>query len=193
MLLNAIAGLYRPDSGNIFIDGCNVTLLPAEKRNIGFLFQKDALFPHLSVKENIYYGLRYRQPDKKYLDEIFQLLGIGDLLKRLDTFNLSGGEARKVALARSLAIKPRLLLLDEQLSFLDHLSQIKVMESLKSLNRQMGLSIIHLTHDVAEISGIAKNAAVLFSGVIAQSGTVENVLSQPSDLLKERFWGHNHA
>ncbi|MBU1923855.1 MAG: ATP-binding cassette domain-containing protein, partial [Candidatus Omnitrophica bacterium] len=97
LLLNAIAGLYRPDSGSILMQGRDITFLGAEKRNIGYLFQKDALFPHLRVEENIYYGLRYHKPDKKYLDTVFQLLDIGDLLKRRDTVNLSGGEARKVA------------------------------------------------------------------------------------------------
>ena len=193
LLLNAIAGLYRPDSGAILMHGRKITYLPAEKRNIGYLFQKDALFPHLSVKENIYYGLKYHTPDKKYLDTVFQLLGIADLLGRRDTVNLSGGEARKVALARSLAVRPRLLLLDEPLSFLDPLSRAKVMQSLKSLNKQIGISIIHVTHDVQEIKGIAKNMAVLFDGAIAQAGSVEKLLSEPLDLLKERFWGNDHV
>jgi len=193
LLLNAIAGLYRPDSGEIFMHDRKITLLAAEKRSIGYLFQKDALFPHLSVKENIYYGLKYHAPDKKYLDTIFQLLGIADLLGRRDTVNLSGGEARKVALARSLAVRPRLLLLDEPLSFLDPLSRAKVMQSLKSLNKQIGLSIIHVTHDVQEIKGIAKNMAVLFDGAIAQTGPVEKLLSEPLDLLKEKFWGDDHV
>ena len=189
LLLNAIAGLYRVDSGSIFIQDTDITFLAAGKRNMGYLFQKDALFPHLSVKENIYYGLKYRKPDKKYLDAIFQLLDIGALLGRRDTINLSGGEARKVALARSLAVKPRLLLLDEPLSFLDPISQEKVMQSLKSLNQQIGLTIIHVTHDVREIKSIAGNVAILFAGAIAQVGTVEQVLSQPLDFLKEKFWG----
>lgn len=193
LLLNAIAGLYRPDSGSIFIQGQDITILSAEKRNIGYLFQKDALFPHLSVKENICYGLKYHQPDKKYLETIFQLLDMGDLLKRRDTVNLSGGEARKVALARSLAVRPRLLLLDEPLSFLDPLSRGKVIESLKALNKQIGLSIIHVTHDVQEIKSIANNMAILFNGAIAQAGTLEQVLSEPLDFLKEKFWGQNHV
>ncbi|MBU1923977.1 MAG: ATP-binding cassette domain-containing protein, partial [Candidatus Omnitrophica bacterium] len=105
----------------------------------------------------------------------------------------SGGEARKVALARSLAVKPRLLLLDEPLSFLDPLSRQKVIESLKSLNKQIGLSIIHVTHDVQEIKNIAENMAILFDGAIAQTGTVEKVLSEPLDFLKEKFWGQIHV
>ena len=193
LLLNAIAGLYRPDSGSILMQGRDITFLAAEKRNIGYLFQKDALFTHLSVKENIYYGLKYHEPDRKYLDAVFQLLDIGDLLRRRDTVNLSGGEARKVALARSLAVKPRLLLLDEPLSFLDPLSRQKVMESIKLLNKQIGLSIIHVTHEVQEIKSIAKNVAILFDGAIAQTGTVEKVLSEPLDFLKEKFWGQNHV
>ncbi|MDD5505357.1 MAG: ATP-binding cassette domain-containing protein [Candidatus Omnitrophica bacterium] len=193
LLLNAIAGLYRPDSGSILMQARKITFLPAEKRGIGYLFQKDALFPHLSVKENIYYGLKYHKPDKKYLDAIFQLLAIEELLGRRDTVNLSGGEARKVALARSLAVRPRLLLLDEPLSFLDPLSRKKVIESLQSLNKQIGLSIIHVTHDVQEVKGSAKNMAVLFEGAIAQAGPVEKLLSEPLDLLKEKFWGDHHV
>ncbi|MDD5560707.1 MAG: ATP-binding cassette domain-containing protein [Candidatus Omnitrophica bacterium] len=193
LLLNAIAGLYRPDSGSIFMQNQEITFLPPEKRNIGYLFQKDTLFTHLSVKENIYYGLKYHRPDKKYLDTVFQLLDIGDLLSRRDTVNLSGGEARKVVLARSLAVRPRLLLLDEPLSFLDPLSQEKTMQGLKSLNKEIGLSIIHVTHDVQEIKGIARDVAILFDGAIAQSGAVEKVLSEPLGFLKEKFWGKNHV
>lgn len=193
LLLNAIAGLYRPDSGSIFMQGEEITYLPVEKRNMGYLFQKDALFPHLSVKENIYYGLKYHALDKRYLDTVFQVLNITDLLKRRDTVNLSGGEARKVALARSLAVRPRLLLLDEPLSFLDPLSRQKVIASLESLNKQIGLCIIHVTHDVEEIKNIAKKVAILFDGEIAQTGTVQKVLSEPLDLLKEKFWGEHYV
>jgi ABC-type Fe3+/spermidine/putrescine transport system ATPase subunit len=192
LLLNAIAGLYRPDAGNIFVEDREITFLPAEKRNIGYLFQKDALFPHLSVKENIYYGLRYRKPDTQYLDEILELLDIKNLLPRRDIINLSGGEIRKIALARSLAIKPRLLLLDEPLSFLDPISRQKVMENLKSLHKN-GLTIVHVTHDIQEVRAFADRVAVLFNGAIAQVGTVNEILNQPAQILKEKFWGNNYA
>lgn len=192
LLLNAIAGLYRPNTGNIFLEDKDITFLPVEKRNIGYLFQKDALFPHLSVKENIYYGLRYRKPDVQYLDVILELLDIKDLLPRRDIVNLSGGQMRKIALARSLAIKPRLLLLDEPLSFLDPISQQKVMENLKSLHKN-GLTIIHVTHDIQEVKEIADQVAVLFNGAISQVGTVNEIISHPAEILKEKFWGNNYV
>jgi len=137
--------------------------------------------------------LKYHKPDRKYLDTLFELLDITGLLGRRDTVNLSGGEARKVALARSLAVGPRLLLLDEPLSFLDPLSREKVTQSLSSLNKQIGLSIIHVTHDAQEVKNIAKGAAVLFDGSIAQAGSMGKVLSEPSDFLKEKFWGCSHV
>jgi len=192
MLLNVIAGLYRADTGNIFAEGEDITFMPAEKRNIGYLFQKDALFPHLSVKENIYYGLRYRKPDMQYLDTILELLDIKDLLPRRDIVNLSGGQARKIALARSLAIRPRLLLLDEPLSFLDPVSRQNVMDNLKSLHKD-GMTIIHVSHDIQEIKASADGVAVLFNGAIAQTGTVNEILSRPAQILKEKFWGNNYA
>jgi len=193
LLLNAIAGLYRLDAGNIFMHGAEITHLAAGKRRMGYLFQKDALFPHLSVKENIYYGLKYRKADKQYLDKIFQLLDIGVLLGRRDTVNLSGGEARKVALARCLAVSPRLLLLDEPLSFLDPLSRANVLESLKALNQQMGIAIMHVTHEIQEIKTVAKRVAVLFDGAVAQDGSIEEILRQPTELLKEKFWGPHYV
>lgn len=192
LLLNAIAGLYRVDRGNIFLGGRDITFLPAEKRNIGYLFQRDALFPHLSVKENIYYGLRYRRPDMRHLDAILELLDIKDLLSRRDIVNLSGGQMRKIALARSLAIKPRLLLLDEPLSFLDPISRKNVTDNLKSLH-QDGMTIIHVSHDIQEMKTFSDKVVVLVDGAIAQQGTVNEILNHPTQILTERFWGNSHA
>jgi len=192
LLLSAITGIYCPDSGSIFIGEEDVTSLPPEKRNIGYLFQGGFLFPHLSVKENIYYGLRYRKPDNHYIEMIFGLLGIEEkLLSRKDVINLSGGEARKVALARSLVVKPALLLLDEPLAFLDPISQQMVMDSLKSMNKKLGITIIHVTHSSYEARELADKIAVLVDGAIIQTGTAEEIIEHPQDILRERYWGNN--
>ena len=190
MLLSTIAGLYRPDAGRIFIGGEDVTFIPPEKRNIGYLFQGGFLFPHLSVKENIYYGLRYRNINKSYVELVMHLLNIDDkLLNRRDVVNLSGGEARKIALARSLVVRPRLLLVDEPLAFLDPISQQQVLDSLKALNRNLGITTIHVTHTSFEIRELADTVAVLAEGSVLQTGQAREVLDRPNDIVQERYWG----
>jgi len=190
LLLSTIAGIYRPDSGNILIDGKDITFTPPENRNIGYLFQGAFLFPHMSVKENIYYGLRYRETDGEYIKLIFKLLNIeAKLLSRRDVVNLSGGEARKIALARSIVTKPRLLLLDEPLAFLDPINQQAVLKSLKALNKNLGLTIIHVTHTSSEIRDLADKIAILADGSVLQTGSPPDILDKPHDTALERYWG----
>lgn len=189
MLLSAIAGLYRPDAGDIYIDDRNVTKLPPEKRGIGYLFQNNALFPHLGVRGNIYYGLRHKEQDKAYIKRVLDILSIQDILNRPTVTNLSGGEARKVALARCLVTKPRLLLLDEPLSFLDPASQKKVKESLVALNEDLGITVMHVTHHPSEVRPMADEAAVIIDGAIAETGKVSDIIDKPSKFLMQKFWG----
>lgn len=190
LLLSTLAGLFRPDAGRVIINNEDITFLPPEKRNIGYLFQNGYLFPHLSVRENIYYGLKYRKSQSRSIEYIFELLDIGEkLLLRRDTINLSGGEARKVALARSLVIRPRLLLVDEPLSFLDPLSQEKVIESLQLVNKNLGITTIHVTHGINEAKALAGRGAVLVDGQIAQAGSLDEIIQRPEGILIEKYWG----
>lgn len=192
-LLNTIAGISRPDSGKVFINGKDITLLFSEKRNIGYLFQRNLLFPHLNVKENIYYGLRYRKTGRDYLNFIFGLLDIDNLLSRKDIINLSGGEAQKIALARSLVIKPQLLLLDEPLHSLDPANRENVLRILKSLNKELGLTLLHVTHDLEEAGALTNRAAVLIDGAIAQTGRLEDIARYPVNVQVRRFLSAKYA
>ena len=190
LLLSTIAGLWQPDSGNIFIKEEDITNLAPEKRNIGYLFQNNALFNHLSVKENIYYGLKYRKPDKDFVKSVLKFLDIDKaFLSRKDTINLSGGEARKVALARCMATRPRLLLLDEPLSSLDLLSHKNVMEALKALNKNLGVTILHVSHHVEAVRELAGETAVLADGSVKYKGSIDPIINNTHSELIKKFWG----
>lgn len=192
LLLNGIAGIYRPDKGKIFMDGKDITHLQAQRRNIGYLFQRNLLFPHLSVKENIYYGLRYRKPDWHYMESIFELLDIRNLLLRKDTLNLSGGEAQKISLAQTLVIKPKFLLLDEPLASLDPSSQQSVSKILKSLNEKLGLTILHVTHDLQETMALSDSVALLIDGMVIRKGRLKDILNYSSDIRVRQYLGEKY-
>lgn len=171
LLLSTIAGIYFPDSGKILLNGKDITHTPLERRHIGYVFQKNYLFPHLSVKKNIMYGMIHHRFTKKDMDKTIKklndLLGLSSLMERHDTPFLSGGEAQKVALARALAIRPSLLLLDEPISSLDYDNRSGVMETLKKINKELKLTIIHVTHDITEAKSLAHKIGNIKNGEIA--------------------------
>jgi len=193
VLLETIAGLHIPKEGTVWLDGREVTYVPPEKRGIGFVYQTYHLFPHLSVWENVAYGLRYRKLKPEEIEgrirTVAQILGIEDLLHRPSPEGLSGGESQKVALARALAIKPKLLLLDEPLHSLDYYSRQGVMETLKRINRELGVTMIHVTHDYTEAATLADRVAVMREGRIVQVGTPEEVFRRPKDKFVAEFLG----
>ena len=170
LLLSTIAGIYFPDEGNILLKNNDITFLPPEKRRIGYVFQKNYLFPHLSVKKNITYGMRYHGFTKnevsKTLDFLNDILGLSSLIERHDTPFLSGGEAQKIALGRSLAIKPDLLLLDEPISSLDADNRNNIIEMLKRINKELKITTIHVTHDIAEAKSLAHRIINIKNGEI---------------------------
>ncbi len=192
LLLQLIAGLHYPDSGRIILDGVDVTYTPPEKRSIGYVPQNYALFPHMSVRENIAYGLRIRgysgREADKAVEELSRKLGISHLLeRRIPT--LSGGEQQRVALARALAIKPNLLLLDEPLGALDVETREEIREYLKGVRRSMGFTAIHVTHDFVEAADLGDKMAVMFNGEILQIGKPEEVINRPRNELVASFTG----
>ncbi|WGS64297.1 ATP-binding cassette domain-containing protein [Marinitoga aeolica] len=151
LLLESIAGFISPVSGKIFFNNIDVTQLPPEKRNVGFMYQNYHLFPHLTVKKNIEFGLKMKKiKDANFLDYIIKKLNISHLLNR-KIQNLSGGEKQRVALARALVIKPRILLLDEPLSALDQDTKSDILKLIHELNSEYTLTTIHVTHDKNEI------------------------------------------
>ncbi len=190
VLLESIAGLYPIKSGEIWLRGKEVTQLEPEKRGISIVYQDHALFPHLSVKDNITFGLKLckqtKQEAEAALDWIAGLLGISHLLNRKpDT--LSGGEQQKVALARALSIKPEVLLLDEPLSALDPETREGVQKELRQLHNHLKVTTIHVTHDFEEAIALGDHIAVLGEGCIKQAGTPEQIFRQPNSEFIARF------
>lgn len=193
LLLETIAGFHPPEGGRIWLDGREVTNLPPERRGIGFVYQIYHLFPHLSVRENIAYGLRYRRLSKREVEarvkEVSELLGLSPILLRPSLEGLSGGESQKVALARALAIRPKILLLDEPLHSLDYYARQSVMETLKRINRELGTTVIHVTHDYTEAATLADRIAVMREGHIVQVGPPEEVFRRPKGRFVAEFLG----
>ncbi|BEP17384.1 hypothetical protein PYJP_07360 [Pyrofollis japonicus] len=169
VLVLTIAGIIRPRRGRIVIDGRDVTHLPPEERGIALVPQSYALFPHMTVYDNIAYGLRARKTPKNIVDEkvraIAKHLGIEHLLDRKPA-TLSGGEQQRVALARALVVQPKLLLLDEPLSALDPALRLVGRNLLKQLHREIGFTAIHVTHNLPEALHLATRIAYMRHGTL---------------------------
>ncbi|MCC6613571.1 MAG: ABC transporter ATP-binding protein [Anaerolineae bacterium] len=191
-LLRLIAGLERPTAGDILLDGQSLAGVPPHARNIGLMFQDYALFPHLTVAQNILFGLKMRgtpQADKQErLEELLALVNLRGFERRRVT-HLSGGEQQRVALARSLAPQPRLLMLDEPLGALDAALRQRLLSELKTILRSLGLTTLYVTHDQSEAFDIADRIAVINAGKIEQSGTPEAIYKQPRTVFIARFLG----
>jgi len=190
VLLETIVGLYPAKSGQVWLNGQEITHLEPEKRGIAFVYQDHVLFPHLSVWDNITFGLKRRKKPKAEIREtanwIIDLLKISHLTKRKpDT--LSGGEKQKVALARALVIRPKVLLLDEPLSALDPETKETVQRELRRIHNQLGLTIVHVTHDFEEAVSMGDRIAVVGEGRVVQIGTPQEVFRQPNSEFVARF------
>lgn len=192
LILETIAGLRRPAGGQLFLDGAEITALPPERRQTGFVYQDYLLFPHLTVAENIAYGLRRRglrrRERETRVEALAAMLGIEPLLDRRPA-TLSGGEAQRVALARALAVEPRLLLLDEPLSALDPATRLRLRGVLARLHDALGMTIIHVTHDFEEAFTLGDRVAVIHEGQLLQVGTPEEVFRRPNSEQVARFVG----
>lgn len=191
LLLEAIAGLNPIKSGNLYLDGKDITNEKIQQRSIGLVFQDQAVFPHLSVKENIAYPLKgkhlLKTEKNKIIDDITEILQISKLLNRRPS-TLSGGELQRVALARALVQKPKVLLLDEPLSATDSKLRSELRALLRQINR-MGQTIIHVTHDFDEAVSLADHVAIMNQGSIVQSGTPQEVFGNPVNGFVAHFAG----
>lgn len=191
ILLETIAGLVTPDHGSIILDGKDITGEKIQKRGIGLVFQDHAVFPHLSVRENIAYSLHGShsgsQWKKERIERVAAQLNIGSLLHRRPS-SLSGGELQRVALARTLIQEPKVLLLDEPLASLDTQLRNELRGILRKLNRE-GQTIVHVTHDYEEALSLASNIAVIHNGEILQTGTPEEVFQMPKSDFVAHFTG----
>jgi ABC-type Fe3+/spermidine/putrescine transport system ATPase subunit len=194
-LLRIIAGLETPDSGRVLFDGEDVVDLPVHRRHFGFMFQDYALFPHMSAAANVAFGLRMAGWDKRRqqqrVDEMLELVDLAGYQRRT-VDELSGGEQQRIALARTLAPSPRLLLLDEPLANLDRRLREELVDELRAIIRRVGVTTIFVTHDQAEAFALADHVVVMRAGRIEQDGTPQAVYGRPANAFVAGFLGfHN--
>lgn len=190
VLVECIAGIQRPKVGEIYLNGERIDHLKPEERGIGYVPQDYALFPHMTVKDNIAFGLRIRKAPSSYIEETIEklanLLRIKHLLHR-DTETLSGGEKQRVALARALAINPRLMLLDEPLSALDEQTREELARELKRIHRETGMMIIHISHNLEETFSLASRVCILNEGRVMAVGKPDELLNHPPNRFVASF------
>ena len=193
-LLRNISGLDRPDNGKVIVDGVDVTDMPTSKRGIGLIFQDLALFPHMTVFDNIAYGLVARRQEGREISRRVNVLAsklrIEGLLERYPS-QVSGGQRQRVALARSVAATSSLLLLDEPLSSLDQQLRADVRSEIKAFARELGLTMIYVTHDHHEGLYMADTAGAIFDGRIEKSGRPEELFTHPGTERMAMFFGYN--
>ncbi|WP_297498090.1 tungstate ABC transporter ATP-binding protein WtpC [Thermococcus sp.] len=192
VLLEVIAGLISPDSGRILLNGIDITEWPPERRGLAYVPQNYALFPHMSVHDNIAFGLRLRKLPKaeieKRVKEIVEVLGIENLLKRKPR-TLSGGEQQRVALARALVTEPPLILLDEPFANLDVQTRGRLINEMKRWKKELGFTALHVTHFFEEAVSLGDRVGVMLDGRLVQVGDVGEVFSRPSSERVARFLG----
>ena len=192
VLLETVSGLHAPCKGKIFLRGRDITGLAPEKRNLGIVYQDYALFPHMNVENNIAFGLKMRNMDRGRIKEdvwqIAEFLNLEHLLKRTPR-HLSGGERQRAALARALVMKPYMLLLDEPLSALDRLTRDRLKIELKRIHADLGITVLHITHDLSEAFLLADTLAVMKDGQVLQEGAPEQILEHPANRLVAELIG----
>lgn len=187
-LLNLILGITDVNSGKIYYDGHNITNVPMEKRGFNIVFQDYALFPNLNAYENIVYGLR-NKPDissKEEVEEFIRLLGLEEHLdKKID--QLSGGQKQRVALARTMVMKPKILLLDEPLSALDGVIKESIKSKIKEIAREFELTTIIVTHDPEEALTLSDRVLIINEGKISQYGKPNEIIHKPQNSFVQNF------
>ncbi len=190
--LRLIAGLEALDEGKIFLGAKEIQNLPAEKRPVNTVFQHYALFPHLSVKENVAFGLRLKgiseNSTEKKVMEMLSLVGMESLNSRMPS-QLSGGQQQRVALARALVMEPQVLLLDEPMAALDVQLRRQMQNELKSIQRRLGLTCILVTHDQEEAMRLSDRIAIMHHGRLLQIGNARNLYEEPANRFCANFMG----
>ena len=190
--LRMIAGFETPTSGTITVGGNDITYRPANRRNVGMVFQSYALFPNMSVADNIGFGLRVRKRPKdqirKRVQELLELINLPDKGGRYP-YQLSGGQQQRVALARALAIEPEVLLLDEPLSALDAKIRVALRREIRSIQRQLGITTVYVTHDQEEAMSLSDRVVVMSEGRVEQIGPPPEIYNFPATPFVASFVG----
>ena len=193
--LRTIAGFIAPQEGSVSIAGKSTKNLPPNKRNVGLVFQDYALFPHMTVSENVGYGLRMRKIDgsarAQQVRQALAMVQLSDMKDRMPS-QLSGGQRQRIALARALVIQPDILLLDEPLGALDRKLRDQMQVELKQLQKKLGITTIIVTHDQEEALSLADRVAVMFDGQIKEIGKPVNLYETPSSLKVMEFLGSSN-
>ncbi|HUF01935.1 MAG TPA: ABC transporter ATP-binding protein [Gaiellaceae bacterium] len=191
-LLRVVAGLQRPDSGRVLLDGRDLDGVPSHRRGIGLVFQDHALFDHRDVQGNVAFGLRMRGSSRdeiaRRVAEVLELVGLAGLARR-SVATLSGGEQQRVALARALAPDPRVLLLDEPLGSLDRRLRDRLLDDLNRLFAELHVTAVYVTHDQGEAFELGDRVAVMRAGRVVQAGTPDELWAHPADEDVARFLG----
>jgi putative spermidine/putrescine transport system ATP-binding protein len=190
--LRLVAGFDRPDAGRIVVDGKDITNVAPNKRDMGMVFQAYSLFPNMTARQNVEYGLRIRGKDKtdrqKRVQDLLELVGLGHAADRYP-HQLSGGMQQRVALARALAIEPRVLLLDEPLSALDAKVRVQLREEIRRIQLELGITTLYVTHDQEEALSVSDHVAVMYGGRIEQMGSPAEMYSAPATPFVAEFIG----
>jgi putative spermidine/putrescine transport system ATP-binding protein len=190
--LRLVAGFDRPDAGRIVVDGKDITSVSPNKRDMGMVFQAYSLFPNMTARQNVEYGLKIRGRDKSdrrnRVGELLELVGLGHAGDRYP-HQLSGGMQQRVALARALAIEPRVLLLDEPLSALDAKVRVQLREEIRRIQLELGITTLYVTHDQEEALSVSDHVAVMYGGRIEQMGSPAEMYSAPATPFVAEFIG----
>ena len=191
-LLRMIIGFNSIEGGAIKVDGKIINDIPVNKRNMGMVFQNYAIFPHMSVFDNVAFGLKQRKVPaseiEKSVVEILDIVKIGHLKDRMPT-QLSGGQQQRVALARAIVIHPQVLLMDEPLSNLDAKLRVEMRNAIKNIQQQVGITTVYVTHDQEEALAVSDRIAVMHDGVIQQVGSPQYIYQRPANRFVSTFIG----
>lgn len=194
-LLRMIAGFNSIEGGEIYFDDKMINDMPAHKRNIGMVFQSYAIFPHMTVRENVEYGLKLRKISKaeikEKVDNILDVVKISEYQERLPE-RLSGGQQQRVALARAIVIHPSVLLMDEPLSNLDAKLRLEMRSAIRDIQKKVGITTVYVTHDQEEALAISDRIAVINKGVIQQLGRPHDIYARPSNQFVATFIGYSN-
>lgn len=194
-LLRMIIGFNSIEAGKISVDGQPINQLPPNKRNMGMVFQNYAIFPHMSVKDNIAFGLKNQQLSKteinQKVDEILDIVKITHLKNRMPS-HMSGGQQQRVALARAIVIHPKILLMDEPLSNLDAKLRLEMRNAIKQIQQKIGITTVYVTHDQEEALAVSDRIAIMNQGVIQQVDSPKNIYQRPSNIFVSTFIGSSN-